>query len=145
MTEEQATLLTLTIVGFVVTAFGLWRIYRDARNEARAAQQRLKLMPELLEWERAIDARLKARFEAQGLSPASIDAGLNASRVVWDSVYARHGVVRPSYETLTELAARESQRLLDAVLLATRGDVAIALSGLSLSTIASACSLFLET
>ncbi len=109
------------------------------------ARKRLELMPQLSEEERASDARLRARFEAEGLSPSSIDAGLNATRPYWDAVYARHDVVRPSYGNLTQLAARESERLLDAVLRATRGDVLIALTGLLLSTAGSVWSLFLDT
>lgn len=138
MEPWRTVLLVATIVGFLVTAVGLVSAYRAAGREYRAAGERITLMRDLAEQERAEHANVAQGTPEQGALNSAI-------HVDFDAIYAGHGLVRPSYDNVVYLAQHESQRLLGMVLSETRRDFLIAGVGLLVSTVASAGSLYLAS
>lgn len=133
--DLRAWLVILTVVGFLITIGGLIAAWVGARREYRDAETRIDNLERLGEAERADGRENRSDTEAQS----------KARHEKWDAEYAKHDLIRVTYDNLPYIAAYESRRLLGLVLNSTGRDFLVAAFGLLVSTGASVGSLFLTS
>jgi hypothetical protein len=128
------TILALaTILGFVLTLWGIVGAYTGAKRDVIESQERAATIKRLENEERAEGIADRAA-EPQGDSRARI--------AKYEAIYADLGIVRTTNDNLPGVGARETARLLEMVVKSTRSNLIIAGFGLGASTLASLGSLF---
>lgn len=119
-----------TVIGAAMTAAGLIRVFIDARREYENAGRRIETMQRLASEE---------EVESEGVTGDEACA-IHAKYI---QLYKAHDLVRPDFGNVAYLSAFESKRLMGLVLRETKGDFALAVIGLVVSTAAGVASLWL--
>lgn len=130
----RTVLLTATIVGFLITAAGLVQAYRGAVRQVGVSEERLSEAKRLYsEWQaeaRALGKRADAAKSAE----------VNAR---YAAMFDAREMLPPNYENAPFQAGFEARHALQQAVKGARVDLLWAAFGLTLSTVASAWSLYI--
>lgn len=141
----KTALFIATIVGGIVTAWGVIGGLFTARRELNAAEERIGTMQRLMAQE-SEESAAHRKEHSDGLYAAPWDMRqfLDAPEEVAaasEARFAEAGIVRPELSKIELLPMHESVRLLRIIFSSARGDLITAGVGLVISTAASALSL----
>lgn len=135
--DLRSFLALLTLIGFLVTIWGLFSAWRGAKREYRAADVRI------MHAKRLADEQSRMREEmGNDVWVMQTDEQKKAYWAHWDAEYRKYDLDRPTAGNLQHIAAYESRRLLGLLFDSTSRDLLIAAIGLFISTLASVGSLF---
>ncbi|TFC83861.1 hypothetical protein E3T23_00940 [Cryobacterium cheniae] len=131
----QPWIAALTVLGFILTAGGLIAAYLSAKRQPGLEEKRIEKSQELSKAYMAEIAEL-TRQQSDGAVGYMIN-------VRYHALYAENQLIRPTIESIEYLAAEDSKRLIEMILVSTRGNLIWAGVGLMLSSAASLWSVFI--
>jgi hypothetical protein len=130
----RTVLLLATVVGFLLTAYGLIQAYRGALRQVGVSEERLNESKRLrAEWRAAMKA----------LGPEKTRAEADEVNARYAAMFEARGLLAPSYDNAPFQAAYEARHALRQAVEGARANLLWAGLGLVISTVASACSLYI--